>query len=193
MLSWQGRFDDPRGYLPPEARFRTAYLARRRLTAFREVLQDLRPDTAARTEFRRLFGADPPGEVLVARWRADRRVGRARISAELDQIVNLDDPEVRRKLERTHAELLAGHGMEHLDIAEVRSKDRIVTQTIALDLWADGKAGVLYRSNVDDELCVAIFEGRTEITRYGPARPIPADHPDLAHVANSWELQVEPD
>jgi hypothetical protein len=153
----------------------------------------LRPDARARADYRSLFGADPPDPIVPAQWRADRRIGRARISASDSEIVDLEDLEVRRRLEEEYAPLLAAHGMRHLDISQLRSEQRIVTQTNALELWALGRAGIAYNSNLDGQRCVAIFEGRTSISRYGPSRAIVADDPDLLAAAGPWRLTIEPD
>jgi RES domain len=193
VLSWEGRFDDPRKHLSPTARFRTLYFARRRVTALRETLQDLRPDTRTRADYRSLFGVDPPDPILPWQWRADRRIARARISAADEEIIDLENLEVRRRLEEAYAPLLAAHGMRHLDISQLRSEQRVVTQTIALELWAQGRAGIAYASNLDGQPCVAIFEGRTSISRYGPGGRVAADDPDLVAVAAPWLLRIEPD
>lgn len=153
----------------------------------------MRPDTRTRADYRSLFGVDPPDGVVARQWRADRRVGRARISAPSAEFVDLEDVAVRRELEETHAALLAAHGMRHLDISQLRSDQRIVTQTIALGLRTQGKAGISYKSNIDGEVCVAVFEGRTQIMRYGPHRTIAADDVDLLAAAEPWDLHIEPD
>lgn len=192
FLSWQGRFDDPRASLDAVARFRTIYLARRRTTALRETLQDLRPDTRAIADFKSLFGAQPPRSIIEARWRSDRRIAKARIDIDEARVVDLENLEVRRALEEQHASLLAYHGMRHLDISHLRSRQRVVTQTIALELYATGKGAVLYRSTLDDELCVALFEGRARIRPYGPEQVIEDDDEDLHTVAAEWKLHIAP-
>jgi hypothetical protein len=191
VLSWQGRFDDPRTTLPTTARFRTLYLARRRRTAVLETLQDLRPSTKDQADFQSLFGATAPTPILPRRWRADRRVGRARLDEGERRIVDLEDLEVRRALEERHAALLAAYGMRNLDISQLRSSQRIVTQTIALDLHGQGCAGIAYKSNLDGQGCVAIFEGRVEVHRYGAAQAIPADDDDLTAVCGAWGITIE--
>jgi len=163
------------------------------VTALRETLQDLRPDTRTRADYQSLFGVEPPTPIVSRQWRADRRIARARIAAECDEVVDLEDLGVRRRLEERHAALLAAHGMRHLDLSELRSDQRIVTQTIALELRAEGKAGVAYNSKLDGERCIAIFEGRTSITRYGSHRQIAADDPDLLAAITRWGLIIEPD
>jgi hypothetical protein len=110
-----------------------------------------------------------------------------------EEFVDLEDLAVRRQLEEKHAALLEAHGMRHLDISQLRSDQRIVTQTIALDLRTEGKPGISYKSNLDGEVCVAVFEGRAQIARYGPHRTIAADDPDLLAAVGPWDLRIEPD
>jgi hypothetical protein len=66
-----------------------------------------------------------------------------------------------------------------------------VTQTIALDLHGQGCAGILYQSNLDGESCVAIFEDRVDVQRYGVPQAIPADDPDLTAVCDGWGIVVD--
>jgi hypothetical protein len=106
-------------------------------------------------------------------------VARARLAIAATNLVDLEDLDVRRELEKSHAALLARHGMRHLDISNLRSSQRIVTQTISLDLWTQGKAGILYRSDLDSESCLALFEGGPLLSPYGRAGRIAADDPDL--------------
>ncbi|MEJ7787461.1 MAG: RES domain-containing protein [Solirubrobacteraceae bacterium] len=190
-LAWQGRFDDPRHHIEPVARFRTLYLARRRITAFRETLQDLRPDTRTRADFRSLFGIDPPPGVVASAWRHERRVGRTLLRLAPDSVVNLEDLVVRRELEEKHAPLLAAYGMRHLDVSQLRSHQRIVTQTISLELVSQGKAAILYRSNLDSEDCLAVFDTAVTPIRYGRDQTIEADDEDLVAVAANWGLEIE--
>jgi hypothetical protein len=155
-------------------------------------LQDLRPDTRTIADFRSLFGTAPPAAAVTAQWRADRRIARARIEGPDDRLVDLEDLDVRRELEERHAPLLAAHGMRHLDISQLRSSQRIVTQTIALELHAAGMAGVAYRSTLDNELCVAVFERRATLTRYGTPQTLDEDDEDLVAVCRAWKLDIEP-
>ncbi|MGH2783531.1 MAG: RES family NAD+ phosphorylase [Thermoleophilaceae bacterium] len=191
FLSWSGRFDDPRSSLEPTARFRTLYLGRRRTTALREALQDLRPDTRATADFKSLFGTTPPAGIVTAQWRADRRIARARVEGPEHVFVDLEDLDVRRELEEQHASLLAAHGMRHLDISQLRSTQRVVTQTIALELYAAGTAGIAYRSTLDNERCLAVFEGRAALTPYGSPQTLEANDEDLLAVCKAWNLEIE--
>ena len=163
------------------------------MTALRETLQDLRPDTRTRADYQSLFRAEPPDGVITQQWRRDRRVGRARLSALPDDIVDLEDLDVRRRLEEIYAGLLATHGMRYLDISRLRSNQRIVTQTIALELRTQGKAGLAYRANLDGGPCIAVFEGRTIVSRYGRHQQLSASDKDLIAAAAPWDLSIDPD
>jgi hypothetical protein len=129
----------------------------------REVLADLRPNTEMLAELEELFGQDAAlseaAGAVTEQWRTQRVLAPA--SLVLDgALVDVDDPKVRAALERTHAALLARHGMAHLDISEVRSRTRAVTQRIGRALYEDGAAGVRFGSNLDDRPCIAVFEAR---------------------------------
>lgn len=137
-----------------------------------------------------LFGGGAPRRSVDPQWRVDRRLAKTRIANDEDAFVDLEDLAVRRELEEQHASLLAAHGMRHLDISQLRSTQRIVSQTIALELYDQGRAGILYRSTLDDELCVAVFEGRGILRPYGAEQTIEADDEDLVTVCMAWKLDI---
>ena len=188
---WENRFDDP------EHEYRTLYCAEKRITAVREVLAPLRPNVRRRLEFER-FQLDQglrPDElhVLTSEVRPDWRREQVLIRAELIKpdadLANLDDPRLRHFLEQTHAELLHRHGMDHLDISQVRSKVRPVTQAISRDLYNQGAAGILFKSGIDDQQCVAIFEGRGWLEETDqPAICLDEDLEELARVCSEFGL-----
>jgi RES domain len=109
-----------------------------------------------------------------------------------DGVVDLEDLTVRRMLEERHAPLLAAYGVRHLDISQLRSRQRIVTQTIGLELFAAGIGGIRYKSTLDDGECVALFEGCVELRPYGAEQEISADDEDLVTIARQWKLDIEP-
>jgi hypothetical protein len=158
------------------------------------VLADLRPDAKAIAELRELFGDATPAV------RDAGVVGRELLEAHLlcparavgdGDLCDIDaDVELRRELEREHAALLAGHEMDHLDISQVRSKDRIVTQTVGRSLFTRGYAGVAFGSNLDDERCVAIFEGRAELVWNGEPVELMPELPQLTRVCAEFGLRI---
>lgn len=161
VYSWENRFDDP------VKEYRTLYCAETSLTCIREVLADLRPNVEARAEFAQMQLAQgiptnelmEPARRVTERWRDEHVL----IEVELERegpMVDIDDVALRDEIERSHSDLLREHGMAHLDISEIRSKNRAVTKAISRDLYEQGAAGLIFRSNLDDCKCAVLFEGR---------------------------------
>ena len=180
--SWANRFDDSR------RQFRTLYCSREKATALRETLADFRPNTKALAEFRDLAATDS-GDSVFPRprvpigWRRKRLLAPALVEYIAGgDLVDLNDLRVRADLERIHAGLLHRHGMDHLDISQIRSRDRDVTQEVARALFDLGAAGVAYGSNLDDLPCYALFEDR--------ARLIPDGDPELLDPAHAEFMRI---
>jgi len=153
-------------------------------------LADLRPNATALAEFARFFGdsaAIPAGEISQA-WRRRHALAPASIPLDSGALVDLDDIPSRERLARQHARLLAAHGMRHLDISEVRSRSRPVTQAISRSLYDEGAAGVRFRSNLDDQSCTALFEGRSRLEPAGAPVPLTRDIPELLQVCVEYSL-----
>jgi hypothetical protein len=184
--SWANRFDDL------DRQFRTLYCARARRTALRETLADFRPNTKALAELRLVLagGEEPPLAEVPRVWRNRRRLAPARMRFLSGELVGLDDPVVRAELEREHADLLALHGMDHLDISQIRSRDRAVTQRIAQSLFNRGAAGIAFGSNLDDLRCYALFEARCQLIPDGEPEVLTASHPDLLAVCKEFGLAL---
>ena len=75
-------------------------------------------------------------------------------------MVDLIDAQTRQQIEDRHAKLLVDHGLEHLDLHEITTDRRVVTQIIAADLFDRGAAAVRFPSRLDGNACIALFEGR---------------------------------
>jgi hypothetical protein len=167
LCSWGHRFDDP------HRRYRTLYCAEERITACRETLASFRPNLTAIREFRALFGADPPHAAAVPwEWLEQHALAPARIDIASGHFVDVDDLELRREFEMEHIGLLAAHGFDHLDVSELRSRARAVTRTLSRWCFDRGAAGILFRSNLDDLRCFALFEGRSSLTGARVAEPL---------------------
>jgi hypothetical protein len=159
------------------------------------VLADLRPNAAMLAELEELFGAD--GAVTAAagavteEWRAARVLAPATLALD-GTLIDVDDPATRTALERAHAALLAEHGMAHLDISEVRSRTRTVTQHIGRTLYEDGAAGVRFGSNLDDRPCFALFESRGHLVAPAgePPLPLTTDLAILVQVCDEYGLRL---
>lgn len=95
---------------------------------------------------------------------------------------------------RRHASLLIEHGLAHLDLHEITARRRVVTQTIAADLFDRCNAGALrFPSRLDGQPALAVFEGRGELVEAGDpvalTDPAPAA---LLAVCREWGLELEP-
>lgn len=204
-----GFIGDPLGFVPPERRahnnrfddikrrFGTLYCALVAETALREVLADLRPNAAAISRYIKRFGreaaADIPSAAVTAEWRRRHVLAPARIKLD-GSILDLTDVDQRREIELRHADLLAEHNMAHLDLHELTTARRAVSQTIAADAFdALGSAAVRFASRLDGLPCYALFEGRALLIANGEpvALTDPAPEP-LENVAASWRLLMEP-
>lgn len=189
--SWQHRFDDPR------REYRTLYCAERADTCLREVLADLRPNAQVLAEMNELFGSSAAIEsaagTVPREWRDAHVLRRGRVEANGD-FADIDSVRLRRRLEREHAGLLAAQGMDHLDISEVRSRTRPVTQAISRTLYEDGAAGVRFKSNLDDRPCFALFEGRARLAAERASRGtlvrLRRDEPMLVRVCDELGLRL---
>jgi hypothetical protein len=188
LCSWHHRWDDP------EREYRTIYCAETALTCLREVLADFRPNAKAIAELQALFGEstlalEGVGQVA-AEWRDAHELWPALAVTE-DEFCHLDaEVELRTELERELATLLALHDMDHLDITHVRSRDRIVTQTVSRELYERRYAGVRFGSNLDDQPCYALFEGRAELAPNGEPSALTPELEPLRRVCDELGLAL---
>lgn len=107
------------------------------------------------------------------------------------QFCDLDaEVPLRQELENQLAELLARHGMDHLDIAQVRSRDRVVTQTVSRKLFERDYAGIRFGSNLDDQPCFALFEGHAELVARGDPVDLTPDLESLKQVCAEFGLTI---
>lgn len=171
------------------------YCAETALTAIREVLADLRPNTGARAEFAQwqlaqgIAGEDlfEPARRVTDRWREEHVLVEVEPEHEAP-FADVEDVTLREELERTHSDLLREYGMNHLNVSEIRSKNRAVTQAVSRDLYEQGAAGVLFNSNLDSCRCLVLFEGRAELRGSGDAVSLAEDVPELRQVVEEYGL-----
>ena len=181
--SWQGRFDDP------ERVFRTLYAAEDPLTCLREALRNLKPSMKV------LEKLDPTGAgsglPLPAAWRALHSLAPAHVSLTSGDLIDLVSSDVRSRLELELRSLLVERGYEHLNIPEIQSSDRDLTQAIAKALQRAGAAGILYPSKFDIGRCLALFEGRAELLPAGEPRSLTDSLPELEEVCREFRLRLD--
>jgi hypothetical protein len=72
----------------------------------------------------------------------------------------------------------------------VRSRDRIVTQAMSRALYERRYAGVRFGSNLDDEPCYALFEGRAELEPDGESLELTPDLEPLRQVCDEFGLRL---
>lgn len=189
LYSFNHRFDDI------HHRFRTLYLADLPETCLREVLADLRPNLGAKLRHIERYGPeaaeDFASEPVTASWRRQNVLVPALLRLD-GPMIDLTDGAVRQRIEDRHAPLMVENGMEHLDLHEITTSRRVVTQTIAGDLYDGGVAAVRFLSRLDARPCVALFEGCGDADLIGEIIPLtdPAPGP-LLTVTTEWNLDLE--
>jgi hypothetical protein len=84
-------------------------------------------------------------------------------------------------------------GLEHLDLHEITARRRVVTQSIAADLYDRGIGALRFPSRLDGLPALALFEGRGQLERAGEPIKLtdPAPGP-LRVVSREWSLVLEP-
>lgn len=190
---WQHRWDDPR------RQYRTLYCAAQAITCLREVLADLRPNTRMLADMQATVGRDAALATLAGTVTAEFQRERVLVLAKLEldgELIDVDEPATRHQLEQRHAALLSAHGMDHLDIAAIRGRTRIVTQTIGRSLYEAGAGGVAFGSNHDDQPCYALFEGHAQLQadphKHKEPLELTPELDILQQVCDEWGLRVEP-
>jgi hypothetical protein len=190
LYQFNHRFDDSR------RRFRTLYCAESPETCLREILADFRPNLAAMRRHLERYGpdavADFTPEPVTARWRAQHVL--IPVALRLDgPLIDLNDLATRRDVENRHIDLLLEHGLNHLDLHEITTSRRVVTQTIAAGLFDGGASAVRFPSRLDGCVCVALFEGRGTVSATDDVVALTDPPPEpLATVAAGWDLVLEP-
>lgn len=189
LYEFSHRFDDV------EHRFRTLYLAEFEVTCLREVLADFRPNLEARRRHIERYGpeaaSDIPTKPVTAKWRRENVLVPAELVLD-GPLVDLFDAATRQELEDRHEALLVEHGLQHLDVHEITTSRRIVTQTVAGDVFDRGAAAVRFPSRLDANACIALFEGRGAPHPAGSVIPLTDPPPPaLKTVTDDWKLDME--
>lgn len=181
-----GRFDDYR------RQFRVLYVSEQRRACFLEGLAQFRPDPEALTRLSQVSGTDEPiaPATVPPDWYRKRAVGTLVIHSTQGRWLDLRQLETREALRTELAQKLVELGLEDLDVSDVRSRNRELTQAIARWAYEQGYQGIVYKSRFDDSLdCWAIFEGAL-VGAAAPPEPISRDDPDLRVAAQAFGIVV---
>jgi RES domain-containing protein len=203
-----GHTGEPLGFVPLEIceyshrfddlhhRFRTVYIAELAETSLRETLADFRPKLSAIQHFQQEMGASAAQELpawpITAAWRREHVLAPLLLKLH-GPIYDLTDIAQRQSIEERRSALLLEHDMQHLDLHEITTSRRVVTQTIAGDLYDDGMAAIRFPSQLDGNPCIAVFEGHGDLHLDGAIVPLTDPPPQqLLDVAAGWHLTLQP-
>jgi hypothetical protein len=202
-----GYYADPLGFTPRDLyefsrrfddihrRFRTLYCAERPETCLREVLADFRPNLGALRRHVERYGPEAVQDFAPApvtgQWRLQHLL--IPVVLRLDgPLIDLTEVPVRQEVEDRHVELLFEHGLKHLDLHEITTSRRVVTQTIAADLYDRGASAVRFPSRLDGNACVALFEERGVVSPAGDPVALTDPPPEqVPNVTAPWGLVLE--
>jgi len=203
-----GYYADPLGFTPLELyrfshrfddifrRFRTLYCADLAETCLREVLADFRPNLGALHRHVERYGPEAAQDFTEEPVTAQSRRQHVLIPTVLKldgPLIDLTDVPTRQEIEDRHVELLLEHELEHLDLHEITTRRRAITQTIAADLFDRGAGAVRFPSRLDGNACVALFEGRGTASLAGQPIALTDPPPEpLTNVTTPWGLVLEP-
>ncbi len=179
-----GRFDDPLG------EFRVLYAGQRR-TCFLETLAPFRPSVEALAALQAIGGTDEPlpAPIVPADWYQKRAVSRLRL-LQGQQWLDVRATATHEALRAELAPQLATWGMKDLDLGDILSRDRRVTQAVGRWAYAAGYQGLVYASRFGSAASLwAIFEG-ARFEAVGVAQPIVPDDPDLLAAAKLFGLTI---
>jgi hypothetical protein len=129
---------------------------------------------------------------ITAAWRRENVLAPVRLRLD-GGICDLTDVSQRQKIEERHVDLLLEHDMRHLDLHEITTSRRVVTQTVAAGIYDDGAAAIRFPSCLDGNPCVAIFEGHGALELAGEILPLTDPPPTaLLNVVAPWSLDLQP-
>jgi hypothetical protein len=183
-LTGGGRFDDPR------REFRVLYAGGRRACFF-ETLAPFRPSVEALAAMRGVTGTDEmlPQAIVPADWYQKRAVARLRLLPG-QRWLDLRATQTHETLRTELASILLALGVRDLDLSEVLSRERRLTQAISRWAYDRGYGGIIYRSRFAAATSLwAIFEG-ARLEPAGVAEPILPDDPDLVAAARVFGLAI---
>ena len=179
-----GRFDDPAG------EYRVLYAGQRR-TCFLETLAPLRPSVETLAAMHAVTGTDEPvpPAVVPPDWYQKRAVATLHLLPG-QRWLDVRATETLEALRLEFAEELVRWGISDLDLSDLMSRDRRLTQAISRWAHERGYQGVVYASRLESGANLwAIFEG-AQFEAVGVAQPILPDDPDLVAAAHTFGLAI---
>lgn len=181
-----GYYTDPLGFTPLELyqfshrfddvhrRFRTLYCADSAETCLREVLADFRPNLGALHRHVERYGPEAAQDFaekpVTAQWRIQHVLVPTVLKLD-GPLIDLTDVPTRQAIEHRHVELLLEHDLHHLDLHEITTSRRAITQTIAADLFDRGAGAIRFSSRLDSSRAAAPRAWRETSLRSPTRRP----------------------
>ncbi|MEX2374733.1 MAG: RES family NAD+ phosphorylase [Dehalococcoidia bacterium] len=179
-----GRFDDP------AAKYRVLYAGQRR-TCFLETLAWLRPSLETLAAMKAVRGTDEPmpSWSVPPDWYQKRAVAALRLRPG-QRWLDVRATETHEVLRAELASELTAWGLTDLDLGDVLSRNRQVTQRISRWAYAYDYHGIVYASRFNAGASLwAIFEGAL-FDAVGVAQPILPGDPDLVEAARLFGLEI---
>lgn len=187
--SWGHRFDHPDPANSPV--YRTLYCADERATCFGELFDRFSPSMETAKELLAAYGEAPdPVTELEVEYLSDKSIAQGRVRIHSGDLVDLDDPGIRKWLERHKWDLFREHRVKRFDISAARSRRRPMTKEIGRFLYQEGAAGIIYGSNVDNQRCFALFEGRAELEPLTEKEPLAGLLDEIEPVLRKLDLRI---
>jgi hypothetical protein len=160
------------------------------------VLADFRPNLGALRRHVERYGPEAAQDFTEKPVTAQLRIQHVLVPTVLKldgPLIDLTDVPTRQEIEHRHVELLLEHDLQHLDLHEITTSRRAITQTIAADLFDRGAGAVRFPSRLDGNACVALFEGRGTASLAGDLIALTDPPPEpLTNVTTPWGLMLEP-
>jgi hypothetical protein len=157
-------------------------------------LADLKPDKKAIADFKKLFGDDDSVECagrVTKIWRKKHVLVQAKINISSGEIADMESPSLLAELTARLQPELTARKHKRLDAARVRSQDRGLTRAASRLLYEDGRAGIGFRSRLDNIPCHALFEGRARLDQLGSTIPLSGKIAELTSVCVEYGLTLQ--
>jgi hypothetical protein len=169
-------------------------------TCLREVLADFRPNLSALHRHVERYGPDAAQDFtkqpVTAQWRRQHVLIAALLRLD-GPLIDLTDVPARQQIENRHAELLLEYDLPHLDLHEITTSRRAVTQTIAAELYDQAPARSAFPLAWTATLASPSSSGAAQSVRRptlsrSPTHRRPNSPTSLRRGASRWSPPPEP-